>query len=266
MESNVSLICFSTTTTIKESPPRFATRHIYLLFIRICFIIYFPKQNVLKRSCCRTNQYLGVGDPTDNLYSFSPCFLYCCSSAVGLRLYLVSNCQVHCLHFEKKVVFLGHAVIALHFLCFFSIQASSQDDGRLLALQVTLQVDELPVVTLLVRDLQKWLKLSYQRRQHARDIGVNAFQVLISINGLHAVNLCGRAKNNFANFISRTDSGWGIPGSIWNFTPGNGAQLQNVKAKCQGSSCSNAGQVSTGNQVTNGIITDDSNGVWSVCP
>ena len=90
------------------------------------------------------------------------------------------------------------------------------------------------------------------------------FLIVIQIASLHDVNLCGRAKNDFANFTLRTDSGWGTPGSIWNFTAGNGAQLQNVKANCQGSSCSNAGQVSAGNQVSNGIITDNSDGVWSV--
>ena len=45
---------------------------------------------------------------------------------------------------------------------------------------------------------------------------------------------------------------------------GSGVLLQDVKANCQGSSCTTAGQVSTGNQVGNGIITDNSDGVWSV--
>ena len=45
---------------------------------------------------------------------------------------------------------------------------------------------------------------------------------------------------------------------------GSGVLLQDVKAICQGSSCTTAGKVSTGNQVGGGIITENSDGVRSV--
>ena len=139
-------------------------KYIYSLFVRTCFIIHFPKQNVLKRSSCRTNHDLGVGDPTDNLYSFGPCFLYCCPSAIGSGPYFVSDSQVHCFQSRLKIECLG----TLYKCCTScAFNASSQSDVHLLALQVTLQLDGPQAMRILNRASQKWPKQSCQRRLFA---------------------------------------------------------------------------------------------------
>ena len=113
-------------------------KHIYSLLVRTCFITHFPKQNVLKRSSCRANPYLGVGDPTDNLYSFGPCFLYCCPSAIRFCLCFVSDSQVHCYQSRLKT----ECLRTLYKCCTScAVNASSRSDRHLLALQVTLQLD-----------------------------------------------------------------------------------------------------------------------------
>ena len=162
-------MCFSTITFIaitRNDPPfpPFPSIHTLSSSAHILVSISQSKQNVLKHSCCRTNQYLGVGNPTDNLYGFSPCFLYCCPSAIGSGPYFVSEFRIHCFQSILKIECLG----TLYKCCTScAFKASSQIDGCLLALQVTLQLDGPQAMKILNRALQKWPKPSCQRQLFA---------------------------------------------------------------------------------------------------
>ena len=53
--------------------------------------------------------------------------------------------------------------------------------------------------------------------------------------------------------------GWGVEGSIWNFSLDDGVPFTNVTAPCQGSICTGLGGV---NQETSGNVTEKSDGSW----
>ncbi len=55
-------------------------------------------------------------------------------------------------------------------------------------------------------------------------------------------------------------AGWGVPGSIWNFTLDDGAKFSSLEAPCQGSACTDL--VGTTNMQSSGQITQNSDGVW----
>ncbi|KAI4184847.1 MAG: hypothetical protein L6R41_004482 [Letrouitia leprolyta] len=81
-------------------------------------------------------------------------------------------------------------------------------------------------------------------------------------------SLCSESALQFSSAYSvptgviviQTETGWGDEGSVWNISANDGVQISDMHVPCQGSACTGI----TGNTETDGQITQNPDGSWSM--